>query len=119
MTSSNFYSFGFKEPRTNDQCTSLADAQVSKKHNVAFKEVSRSEAQDLYCQNYEIALNTTGTIDTFWQPAKFRIADAIRDAKKHNRPQMLFKDICELLFSTLPQAGGRHYFVLLPVEPKK
>ena len=112
---STIYSFGLKEPRTNQQCVSLVDAKVSTKLNVAYKEVSYVEAQDLYCKNYEIAINTTSSIDTFWSPARFRIADAIKDAKKHNRPQLLFKDICDLLFHTLPQAGGRHYFVLINI----
>lgn len=115
MTKSTIYSFGLKEPRTNQQCTSLVDAKVSTKHNVAYKEVSYAEAQDLYCRNHEIALNTTNTLDTFWSPVRFRIADAIRDAKKYHRKQMLFKDIRKLLFSSLPQAGGHHYFVIINI----
>lgn len=109
------FSFGLKEPRTIQQCTSLVDAEVSSKYNVAYKEVSYQEAQDLYCRNYEIALNTTNSIDTFWPCVRFCIKDAIKDARKYHRKQVLFKDICKLLFSSLPQAGGHHYFVIINI----
>lgn len=105
----NVYSFGKGEPRTISQLMALDDFQVSKKMNCAYKEVTETEAHDLFCVGKELIINSYTTPDTFWQP--FKLSKKI---VKLEGIKASFKEIVnDIIMQALPKAGPLHYFVIL------
>lgn len=105
----NIYSYGERQPRTIAELMALDNFNVSKNLNCAYKEVSATEAHDLYCIGKELIINSHTTPDTFWQP--FKLSKRI---VKLEGIKASFKEIVnEIILQALPKAGPLHYFVIL------
>ena len=105
----NLYSYGERQPRTIAELMALDNFNVSKNLNCAYKEVSATEAHDLYCIGKELIINSYTTPDTFWQP--FRLSRRLVKLEGLNAS---FKEIInDIVSQVLPKAGDLHYFVIL------